>query len=107
VEADRLGEAVKAYEKAIKRYPKDSKSLSALGHLYGELGENIEIAIMLCRESTTFDPNNGLFRYRLGKLYLKQQDYEKAIEELQKAADLGEDCGELLTEAEGAMAWKP
>jgi tetratricopeptide (TPR) repeat protein len=100
-------EALKAYEKAIKRHPTDPTSLSALGHLYGELGENIEIAIMLCRESTTLDPNNGLFRYRLGKLYLQQQDYEKAIEQLKKAADLGEDCRELLSEAEGAMAWKP
>jgi len=107
LEKDRLPEAVKAYEKAIKRHPTDPKSLSALGHLYGELGENIEIAIMLCRESTTLDPDNGLFRYRLGRLYLQQQDYEKAIEQLKKAADLGEDCKELLLEAEGAMAWKP
>lgn len=107
LEKERPREALKAYEKAIKRHPTDPKSLSALGHLYGELGENIEIAIMLCRESTTLDPNNGLFRYRLGRLYLQQQDYEKAIEQLKKAADLGEDCKELLGEAEGAMAWKP
>jgi tetratricopeptide (TPR) repeat protein len=107
LEKERPREAVKAYEKAIKRHPTDPKSLSALGHLYGKLGENIEIAIMLCRESTTLDPENGLFRYRLGKLYLQQQDYEKAIEQLKKAADLGEDCKELLLEAEGAMAWKP
>lgn len=107
LEKERPREAVKAYEKAIKRHPTDPKSLSTLGYLYGELGENIEIAIMLCRESTTLDPDNGLFRYRLGKLYLQQQDYEKAIEQLKKAADLGEDCKELLLEAEGAMAWKP
>ena len=107
LEKERPREALKAYEKAIKRHPTDPKSLSALGHLYGQLGENIEIAIMLCRESTTLDPNNGLFRYRLGRLYLQQQDYEKAIKQLKKAADLGEDCRELLGEAEGAMAWEP
>jgi tetratricopeptide (TPR) repeat protein len=107
LEKERLPEAVKAYEKAIKRHPTDPTSLSALGHLYGELGENIEIAIMLCRESTTLDPDNGLFRYRLGKLYLQQMDYEKAIEQLKMAADLGEDCRELLREAEDAVAWKP
>jgi tetratricopeptide (TPR) repeat protein len=107
LEKERLPEAVKAYEKAIKRHPTDPTSLSALGHLYGELGENIEIAIMLCRESTTLDPDNGLFRYRLGKLYLQQMDYEKAIEQLKMAADLGEDCTELLREAEDAVAWKP
>lgn len=107
LEKDRLREAVKAYEKAIKRHPTDPKSLSALGYLYGELGENEEIAIMLCRESTTLDPNNGLFRYRLGKLYAQRGDYEKAIDQLRMAADLGEDCGELIREAESARDWQP
>lgn len=107
LEKDRLREAVKAYEKAIKRHPTDPKSLSALGCLYGELDENEEIAIMLCRESTTLDPNNGLFRYRLGKLYAQRGDYEKAIDQLRMAADLGEDCGELIREAESARDWQP
>jgi tetratricopeptide (TPR) repeat protein len=107
LEKERLRDAVKAYEKAIKRHPTDSKSLSALGYLYGELGENEEIAIMLCRESTTLDPNNGLFRYRLGKLYAQRGDYEKALDQLRVAAGLGEDCGELIREAESARDWQP
>ncbi len=103
LEKEMLKEAAKAYEKAIRRNPTDPKSLSHLGHLYGALGENMEIAIVLCRESTRIDPNNGLYRYRLGKLYLQSKDYENALEQLKMAAELGEDCGELIREAEISM----
>ena len=96
LEKEMLEEAAKAYEKAIRHNPTDAKSLSELGHLYGVLGENIEIAIVLCRESTKIDPDNGLYRYRLGKLYQQSKDYENALEQLKTAADLGEDCDELI-----------
>jgi tetratricopeptide (TPR) repeat protein len=96
LEKEMLQEAAKAYEKAIRHNPTDARSLSDLGHVYGVLGENIEIAIVLCRESTKIDPDNGLYRYRLGKLYLQSKDYENALEQFKVAADLGEDCGELI-----------
>ena len=98
LDKEMIQEAAKAYEKAIRQNPTDAKTLSALGYLYGALGENIEIAIVLCRESTRIDPNNGLYRYRLGKLYLQSNDYENAIEQLKMAAELGEDCSELIRE---------
>jgi tetratricopeptide (TPR) repeat protein len=97
-------DACKAYEKAIKKHPTDAKSLSALGHLYGRLGENLEIAIVLARESTAIEPENGLYRCRLGELYLRHAEPEKAVEQLEKAAGLGEDCGPLLEKAKQAMA---
>jgi tetratricopeptide (TPR) repeat protein len=93
-------EAAKAYEKVIKLSPTDAKSLSTLGYLYGVIGENLEIAIVLCRESTKIDPDNSLYRYRLGKLYQQREDYENAIKELKIAADLGEDCADLIRETE-------
>jgi tetratricopeptide (TPR) repeat protein len=100
-------EAAKAYEKAIRANPTDAKSLSALGHLYGVLGENMDIAIVLARESTTLEPNNGLFHHRLGKLHLQNSDYEKAAEEFKTATELGEDCRELISEVEEAMGETP
>ena len=96
-------EAAKAYEKALKLNPTDAKSLSALGYLYGVIGENLEIAIVLCRESTKIDPDNGLYRYRLGKLYQQNGDYENAITELKIAAELGEDCADLIRDTERLM----
>jgi len=102
LESDMLHEATKAYEKAVKANPADAKSLSALGHLYGALGENMEIAIVLAKESTAIEPNNGLYRYRLGKLYLQNHDHQKAADELKMAVEMGEDCAELLQEAKRA-----
>jgi tetratricopeptide (TPR) repeat protein len=96
-------EAAKAYEKVIKLNPTDAKSLSTLGYLYGVIGENLEIAIVLCRESTKINPDNSLYRYRLGKLYQQGKDYEKAIRELKIAADLGEDCADLIRDTEILM----
>ncbi|MDY6987579.1 MAG: tetratricopeptide repeat protein [Thermodesulfobacteriota bacterium] len=102
LEREMLHEATKAYEKAVKANPADAESLSALGHLYGALGENMEIAIVLAKESTAIEPNNGLYRYRLGKLYLQNRDHKKAAEELKMAVNMGEDCTELLLEAQRA-----
>jgi len=98
LEKEMIQEAAKAYEKAIRQNPTDAKTLSALGYLYGALGENLEIAIVLCRESTRIDPNKGLYRYRLGKLYLQSEDYENAAEQLKMAAKLGEDSRDLICE---------
>jgi tetratricopeptide (TPR) repeat protein len=103
LEKDMLREAVKAYEKAIKLNPTNAKSLSALGRLYGVLGENLEIAVVLCRESTKIDPNSGLYRRRLGKLYLQADDYENALEQFKMAAELGEDCTDLIKDTESVM----
>jgi tetratricopeptide (TPR) repeat protein len=98
-----LREATKAYEKAIRLNPTNAESLSALGRLYGTIGENLEIAIVLCRESTKIDPDNGLYRRRLGKLYLQSGNYEKALEQLKRAAQLGEDCADLIRDTESLM----
>lgn len=95
-----LREAVKAYEKAIKHNPLNAKNLSALGHLYGVLGENLEIAIVLCRESTVINPNVGVYHRRLGKLYLQNEDFENALKEFKMATRLGEDCSDLIHDTE-------
>ncbi len=98
LETEMFREAAKAYEKAIRQNPTNAKSLSALGYLYGTLGENLEIAIVLGQESARIEPNNGLYRYRLGNLYLQSKDYENALEQFKMAAELGEDCGDLVQE---------
>jgi len=91
-----LREATKAFEKAIRANPKDAKSLNTLGHIYGTLGKNLEIAIVLARESTIVDPDNGVFRMRMGKLYLQNKQFKKALEEFEKANALGQDCTTLI-----------
>jgi len=85
------GKAAAAYRKAIKLNPNDAAALSALGHLFGAMGENAEIAIMFCRQSIEISPDNALYRHRLGTLYFNQNMLEAALNEFQKAVKLGHD----------------
>ena len=89
-------EAVSAYKKAIRQNPNDADSLSALGYLYDLQGENPEITTIFCQQSVDIAPENGLFRYRLGSLYLKRDQLKDALEQLQKADALGHDCKNLI-----------
>ena len=84
-------EAVDAYQKAVRVNPSDATSLSALGCLLDERGDNPEIAMMFCRESVDLAPENALFRHRLGTLYLKHDRLQKALKEFRKAELLGRD----------------
>jgi len=91
--------AAKFYEKAIKASPRDAKSLNSLAHVYGILGENLEIAIVLAEESVSIAGDNGLYQRRLGELYMQWGDYEKATATLAHAHELGHPCEGLIEEA--------
>jgi len=93
---NKIDEAIAAYKKAIKLNPNDGDSLSTLGCLFDIKDENTEIATIFCRQSIEISPDNGLFRHRLGRLYFKQNQYEDAMKEFQKANDLGYDSTEFI-----------
>ena len=82
-------EAIFAYKKAIRQNPNDAHSLSALGYLFDLLGENPEITTIFCQQSVDISPENGLFRHRLGSLYLKRNQLEDALVQFEKAHELG------------------
>lgn len=86
--------AIGAYQKAVKANPADSMALSALGCLFGEKGENPEIAMVFCKESVRLAPDNALFRRRLAALYSKLNRLEEALEEFEQAGRLGQDAAE-------------
>jgi len=88
--------AIAAYRKAIKLNPLDAAAMSALGCLFEVQGENPEITLMFCRESVGLAPENGLFRYRLGRLYANQNRFEDALQEFEMAARLGYDASEEI-----------
>ncbi|MFQ5484331.1 MAG: tetratricopeptide repeat protein [Desulfobacterales bacterium] len=91
-----IEEAINAYTKAVKQNPSDASSLSALGHFFDIQGENAEIAVSLCEQSVRLSPENGLFRHRLGERYLKLNMVDKALEQFQKAVDLGHDSSAFI-----------
>jgi tetratricopeptide (TPR) repeat protein len=102
-EMDRVDDAVAAYKKAVLKHPNDAAALSALGCLFDKKGENPEIAALFCRQSVDISPQNGLFRHRLGELYEKQDEPEKALYEFKKASDLGFDASAEVARLEAVL----
>lgn len=82
-------EAVTHYETTIKKNPADACALSALGDLYDQKAENPEISTLFCEKAVEMSPENGLFQFRLGKVYFRQDQPEKALSAYSKALDLG------------------
>ena len=95
--------AISAYKKAIRQNPNDAESLSALGYLFDLLGENPEITTIFCQQSIDIAPENGLYRYRLGSLYLKRNELEDALIQFQKAHDLGYDAKKMIKKIKKLM----
>lgn len=89
-------EAISAYKKAIRKNPNDAYSLSALGCLFDLQGENPEITSIFCQQSVDIEPDNGLFRYRLGSFYLKRDQLKEALKQFQKADELGHDSKDII-----------
>lgn len=102
-EMNMTDEAVSAYKKAIRQNPNDAHSLSALGYLFDLQGENPEITTIFCQQSVDILPENGLFRQRLGSLYLKRNQLEDALEQFQKADELGHDSKALIKKIKKLM----
>jgi tetratricopeptide (TPR) repeat protein len=98
--------AISAFKKAIKHNPRDAASLSAMGCLFDEQEENPEIALMFCKESVRLSPENGLFRYRLGQLYLKQDRLADALKQFKKAEFLGQDASAVIVEIQKQLPAK-
>jgi tetratricopeptide (TPR) repeat protein len=99
-------DAISAYKKAIRHNPHDAASLSALGCLFDDQDENPEITLMFCRESVGLSPENGLFRYRLGRLYFKQNRCDDALKEYQKAEQFGYDASRDIQAIKKRLAAK-
>ena len=92
--------AIAAYKKAIKYNPSDAASLSAMGCLFAEQEESPDIALMFCQESVQLAPQNGLYRSRLGQLYLKLNRFDDALKEFKKAEIMGKDVTDFIMEIE-------
>jgi tetratricopeptide (TPR) repeat protein len=92
--------AVAAYKKAVKQNSNDAAALSALGWLLADQGENLEIALLFCKQSVDIAPENGLFRHRLGRLYLKENRLEDAHTQFKEAAKLGYDSRQFIAQIE-------
>lgn len=91
-------DAIHAFKKAVKINPNDAASLSALGSLFNEIGENPEVALAFCEQSVKIAPEEGLYRYRLGVLYQRHDRIPEAEKALGEAQRLGYETQSLIDE---------
>ena len=98
--------AISAYKSSVKLNPNDAATLSALGCMFDLHGENLEISTTFCLQSVEISPENGLYRQRLGNLYLKQNRFEEALKEFETARELGHDSAELIEETQNRLSAK-
>ncbi|CAB5098065.1 hypothetical protein D3OALGA1CA_1240 [Olavius algarvensis associated proteobacterium Delta 3] len=88
--------AIDAYKKGIKKNPNDAASLSGIGYLFHEMGENPEIAEIFCRQSVAIEPDNGMYRHRLAQVLLRQNLPLEALDQFRKASALGSSCRQQI-----------
>lgn len=85
--------AKKNYAQALRHHPNDVKALSALGSLYGQLQENLDLAELYLNQSVTISPEDGELYFALGTFYQQIRQMDKAAEAFQKAYALGVEKG--------------
>ena len=98
--------ALAAYKKSVTYNSNDAAALSALGWLFEAQGESLEIATLFCKQSVDIAPENGLFRHRLGRLYLKAERLEEALHQLKEATRLEYDSTTYIEQIENRRVSK-
>ncbi|MCK5542632.1 MAG: tetratricopeptide repeat protein [Desulfobacterales bacterium] len=86
LEQNKLSEAVSNFSKAIKINPSDAISLSGLAKAYEMQNKNVDIALSFAKKSVRLDPDNPIFRTRLGQIYLKKENHDLAKREFDLAS---------------------
>lgn len=72
--------AVNAYTRAIKCNPRDGWAMSGLARTYEIQNTNLAVALSLAAQSIAMKPEIPRFYLRLGRIHLKNGDYDNACE---------------------------
>jgi tetratricopeptide (TPR) repeat protein len=91
-------EALRAYKTAVKINPSDAQSLCDLGQLYLTLEESLDVATVFGEQSVRLEPDNGLFRFCLGCIYLHREMLDLALKKFEEAEALGHDSRSKIEE---------
>ncbi len=81
--------AAKAYEKILKKNPKDEQAQYNLGRAYNKLNRDKEAEKAL-RQAVKLKPEDVEFQTELGSILMKLAQYDEAVTVLSKAAKLDE-----------------
>lgn len=95
VEQGKKEEAIKAFDDAIKKYPKDAQLVLEQASLYYQL-EDIKKFNELMLKAAELAPNNPNVHFNIGTVAIQNKDIETARKHLQKAIELKPDYPEAV-----------
>jgi Flp pilus assembly protein TadD len=79
--------AVRMMERAIELNPENAAALNYLGYTYAEMGERLDEAEDLIRRALAIEPHDGFYIDSLGWVYYQRGQYDKAVEQLERAVE--------------------
>jgi tetratricopeptide (TPR) repeat protein len=79
--------AIISLQRATRYNPSDSIAISMLGELYSAAREGDDIAVSLCREAVTLEPQGSDNWLRLGKVLMRQEDIDGAVESFEQGLE--------------------
>ena len=82
--------AVKYFQKAIIHDPNFSRAYFSQGVSLGQLGQ-YQKAVAQINMAIQKEPQNGMYYYGRGRVYLLWGDKAKAMDDIKKAAELGDE----------------
>jgi tetratricopeptide (TPR) repeat protein len=87
-QAGRYDQALQAFDQALKLKPNDPAITSYKATVYYAKGNNSQ-AMQLCEQIIKQNPNFGRAYYQRAMILEKQEKYDQAVADLQKAKSLG------------------
>jgi len=82
-----LEEGLKIIEELLEKYPKNNTLYNYKAYWLSHLGKNQE-ALNILLDLIEEEPEKGIYRDTLGEILITLKEYEKAIEEFQKAIEI-------------------
>jgi tetratricopeptide (TPR) repeat protein len=87
-QAGRYDQALQAFDQALKLKPNDPALITYKGIVYYARGQN-DRALKEFEAAIKLNPNFGRAYYQRGMVYQSQEKYHPAVEDIQKAKNLG------------------
>ena len=81
-------DSIATMKEVIRLDPEDASALNYLGYTYADLGIHLDEAEIFIRKALEIKPDDGYIIDSMGWVYFQQGDYDKAVDYLERAAQL-------------------